>query len=408
MKMRESDFFNEDLTETERDLYDRQFRLDSWNQNIIKNARVLIVGVGGLGCETAKNLAMIGVGHLDLIDLDIIEHSNLNRQILFAGAKMGTPKATIAAKRLKDVNPHIKIKGYHTSLERLNPAVYAAADVIVGGLDSVNARLNLNAQCVRFKKPLIDGGVNGYHGHVYTIFPYENECFECNPPSTAESDEMAACTIVGVPRKRIHCVFKGIMKIRDKLDKDPDPKNMKHIKYVQKYANALVKKHDFFPLFNKSDVYKVIDQHDPGIITINAVIASLQSHEVLKILHWNKGNKGLGKPLSTYMIFNAMTMKYYYIEKKRNLKCPQCGDGVRREIVKISQKTPCIEIINYLKQKGYILDPDYDPMLTIMDFNNIKDVDLENSPKQNELRNLELLTAVGFKGGEIFITLQVL
>ena len=123
--MHEADFFNEELTATERDLYDRQFRLEGWDQKVITNSRVLIVGVGGLGCEIAKNLAMIGVGHLDLIDLDIIEHSNLNRQILFAGAKMGTPKATIAAKRLRDINPHIKIMGYHTSLERLDPAVYA-------------------------------------------------------------------------------------------------------------------------------------------------------------------------------------------------------------------------------------------------------------------------------------------
>lgn len=405
--MDEADFFNEILTATERDLYDRQFRLDSWDQQIIKNSRVLIVGVGGLGCETAKNLAMLGVGHLDLIDLDIIEHSNLNRQILFAGAKMGMPKATVAAKRLRDINPHITIKGYHTSLERLDPAIYAASDVIIGGLDSINARLNLNAQCIRFKKPVVDGGVNGYHGHMYTIYPYENACYECYPPSTAESDEMAACTVVGIPRKRIHCVFKGIMKFRDEFDKDPDGKNLEHIKYVQTYANALVKEHDFLPLFAKSDIYKVIDQHDPGIITINSVIASLQSHEAIKILHWKAGNNGLGQPLSTYMIFNAMTMRYYNIEKKRNPKCPQCGDAVRRVNVMISRKTPCVEIIDFIKQKGYIPDPDYDPMLTIMDFNKIKEVDLERSPKQNELRNLELLTAVGFKGGEIFVTLNL-
>ncbi|NVM56155.1 MAG: ThiF family adenylyltransferase, partial [Candidatus Helarchaeota archaeon] len=401
--MDNADFFSEEFTPTERDLYDRQLRLDGWDQKIIKNSRVLIVGVGGIGCEVAKNLVMIGVGHLDLIDLDIIEHSNLNRQILFAGAKMGTPKATVAAKRLRDINPHITIKGYHTSLERLDPAVYTAADVVIGGLDSINARLNLNAHCIRFKKPLIDGGVNGYHGHMYTIFPYENACIECNPPSTVESDEMAACTVVGVPRKRIHCVFKGIMEFRDEFDNEPEAKDVKHIEYVRKHANMLAKKHDFLPLFTQSDIYKVIDQHDPGIITINAVISSLQSHETLKILHWNAGNKGLGQPLSSYMIFNAMTMKYYYMEKKRNPKCPQCGDAVRRISVKISRKTPCIEIINYLKQKGYTLDPDFDPMLTIMDFNNIKEVNLERNPKQNELRNLELLTVVGFKGGEIFL-----
>ena len=79
---RESDFFAKGMSAKERDLYDRQFRLEGWSQKLIKNSRVLIVGVGGLGCEIAKNLAMLGVGHLDLVDLDIIEHSNFNRQIL--------------------------------------------------------------------------------------------------------------------------------------------------------------------------------------------------------------------------------------------------------------------------------------------------------------------------------------
>ena len=83
----ESDFFSKELTSLERDLYDRQFRLEGWDQKIIKNSRVLIAGVGGLGCEIAKNLAMLGIGHLDLVDLDIIEHSNLNRQILFIDAR---------------------------------------------------------------------------------------------------------------------------------------------------------------------------------------------------------------------------------------------------------------------------------------------------------------------------------
>ncbi|MHA1266700.1 MAG: HesA/MoeB/ThiF family protein [Candidatus Helarchaeota archaeon] len=405
--MNESNFFSSELTPDERELYDRQFRLKGWDQKIIKNSRVLIAGVGGLGCEIAKNLAMVGVGHLDLVDLDIIEHSNLNRQILFAGAKMRTSKAKVAAKRLRDINPHITIKGYHTSLERLDPSIYAQADVIIGGLDSVNGRMNLNAQCVRFKKPLVDGGVSGYHGHVYTIFPYDNACFECYPIPTGESDEMAACTVVGVPRKRVHCVFKGIMKFQEEFNVDPNPKNREHIRYIQKYANSLVEKHDFPPPFTEGEVYQLVDQHDPGIITINAVIASLQSHETIKILHWKAGNHNLGKPVSSYIVFNGMTMKFYHIEKKRNPNCLQCGDQVRRVDITMNSKTPCKEIITTLARMGYTPDPDLDPLLTILDFNNIVEVNLALTPKQNRLRNLELLTAAGFKEGEIFITLHL-
>ncbi|MFX0056695.1 MAG: ThiF family adenylyltransferase [Candidatus Hodarchaeota archaeon] len=402
-----SDFFAKELSVKERDLYDRQFRLEGWSQKLVKNSRILIAGVGGLGCEIAKNLAMLGLGHLDLVDLDITEHSNLNRQILFAGAKIGAPKAVVAAKKLTEINPNITIKGYHTSLERLDPAVYQAADVVIGGLDSMNARLNLNAQCIRFRKPLVDGGVSGYHGHVYTIFPYQNACYECNPLPVGESDEMAACTVVGIPRKRIHCVFKGDMAFREKFDRDPNPKDISEIRFIQKIANELVNNHNFLPEYTEDDIVKILDRHDPGIITINAVISALQSHEAVKILHWNKGHKGLGEPVKNYVIFNAMTMKLYHIEKPRNPDCSQCGKQVRRVVIKMRSQSPCINIIKTLEKNGFKLEPEFEPILTLLDFNDIKVIDLEKNPVDNGLRNYEFLTVAGFKGGEIYVTLRL-
>jgi len=402
-----SDFFSKDLSSEERDLYDRQFRLEGWSQKLVKNSRVLIAGIGGLGCEIAKNLAMLGVGHLDLVDLDIIEHSNLNRQILFSGAKMGSSKAIIAAKRLKDINPNIIIKGYHSTLERLDPEVYNSADVIVGGLDSMNARLNLNAQAIRFKKPLVDGGVAGYHGHIYTIFPYENACYECNPLPVGESDEMAACTVVGIPRKRIHCVFKGNMTYQEKFDRNPNPKNVKDVSFIQDIANDLAEKHNFLPLFSKADIVKVIDAHDPGIITINAVISAIQSHETIKIIHWLNGNEALGEPIKSYVVFNAMTLKFYPIEKTRRSNCFQCGDNVRRINVSIKKKDNCEQIIRSLENQGFEIDPDMEPTLTLMDFDDVRMIDPERSANKNKLRNLELITAVGFVGGEIFVNLNL-
>ncbi len=405
--VKESDFFAKGMSMEERDLYDRQFRLEGWSQKLVKNARVLIIGVGGLGCEIAKNLAMLGVGHLDLVDLDIIEHSNLNRQILFTDARLGEPKAIVAAKKLREINPNITVIGYHTSLERLDPSLYYNADVIIGGLDSMNARLNLNAQCIRFRKPLVDGGVSGYHGHIYTIFPYKNACYECNPLPVVENDEMAACTVVGIPRKRIHCVFKGDMAFKEKFEREPNPKNLNDIKFIQKTANELVNKYNFLPEYTQDDIVKLIDRHDPGIITINAVISALQSHEAVKIIHWEKGHKGLGKPESDYVIFNAMTMKFYHIEKKRNPECIQCGKGVRRVVIKMSKRSPCINIIKILKKNGFQLDPDLEPLMTLQDFNDIIILDLEKTVIENNLRNYEFLTIAGFKGGEIMVTLKL-
>jgi molybdopterin/thiamine biosynthesis adenylyltransferase len=403
---KDSDFFAKGLSEEERDLYDRQFRLEGWSQKLVKKSRVLIAGVGGLGCEIAKNLAMLGVGHIDLVDLDTIEHSNLNRQILFAGAKLGEPKAIVAARKLVEINPNIIVKGYHTSLERLDPALYYSADVVIGGLDSMNARLNLNAQCIRFRKPLVDGGVSGYYGHIYTIFPYRNACYECNPLPDLKSDEMAACTVVGVPRKRIHCVFKGDMAFKERFDRDPDPKSIENIRFIQKVANELVSKHNFLPEYTEDDIVKILDRHDPGIITINATISALQSHEAVKILHWKKGHKGLGEPITSYMIFNAVTMKLYHIEKKRNPECSQCGKNVRRVAIKMKNSSPCMNIIKTLEKNRFELESEFEPVLTLLDFNDIIVLDLEQSPIQNSLRNYEFLTVAGFKGGEIYVTLK--
>lgn len=403
----ESNFFSEELTEEERELYDRQFRLKGWSQEILKNSRVLIAGVGGLGCEIAKNLAMVGVGHLDLVDLDIIEHSNLNRQVLFIDAGMGEPKATAAAKKLRQINPNITIKGYASSLERLTPELYKKADVVIGGLDSMNARLNLNAHCVRFKKPLIDGGVSGYHGHVYTIFPYENACYECYPTPVAEMDDMAACTVVGIPRKRVHCVFKANMAFEEKFDKEPNPKDREDVSFLQKEANVLAEKHNFLPLFKKEEIVEILDQHDPGIITINSIIASYQSHETVKVLHWLAGKAGLGEPIRDYIVMNAMTMKNYSIKKNRNPECYQCGEDVNREVLKVDKGSKCQKIIELLKGKGYTVDPYMEPILTVMDFNTIREINLEKTIKENRIRDLELLTAAGFKEGEIFITLNI-
>jgi hypothetical protein len=189
---------------------------------------------------------------------------------------------------------------------------------------------------------------------------------------------------------------------------EADPKNLEHINFIQKEANALATRYDFAPLFSQAEIIQLIDIHDPGIITINAVISALQSHEVLKILHAIKGNKSLGEPIKSYKIFNAMTMRLYELEKNRNPQCRQCGDDVRRVAVKIRKNASCNEIINSLLEMGFVPDPDMEPILTIMDFDMVKEIDLNRKPHQNNLRDLELATAAGFKDGEIFITLHLI
>ena len=119
----ESNFFSDAFSAEERKRLDRQLRLPGWNQKALKESTVVIAGIGGLGTEVAKNLAMAGVGTLHLIDLDIIEYSNLNRQILFSDANEGEPKSKVAARTLKQINPYCRYIWHHSNLEDVDPEI---------------------------------------------------------------------------------------------------------------------------------------------------------------------------------------------------------------------------------------------------------------------------------------------
>lgn len=356
----ETNFFSEVLNEQERALYDRQFRLHNWNQKLIKRSKVLIVGVGGLGCEIAKNLAMLGV-NMFLLDMDTIEYTNLNRQILFSRASVGAPKALTAAKFIKKhINPHISVRGIHSSLEKVNPILYKKVDMVIAGLDSMNARLILNNICIQNQKILVDGGTRNYHGHIYSVFPGDNACLECYPVPVPDDDDMDACTVVGEPRKRNHCLLKGVLEFKERMNRDPNVKSLKEVKWLLKYANDLAMRYKWEE-FAIDEVIHLVDNHEPAIITINSVIAAIQSHEVVKILHWLKGkesSQNIGPPLKEYMIYNGMTGRFYTLEKRRNLDCAVCGDNVKRVKLKMTKNEPVFNILKKLHRNGFDVSQD--------------------------------------------------
>ena len=152
-------------------MYARQQLIDEWDQEIINNGCIIIIGVGALGCEIAKDFALMGIGKLILVDLDIIETSNLSRQMLFKPGDEGQPKAEVAAERLKEMNPYLDVDYYFEKLQRLPMSVYEEADIVVAALDNFNARLDLNKICLRMKKPMVEGGTVGFEGHVQIIIP---------------------------------------------------------------------------------------------------------------------------------------------------------------------------------------------------------------------------------------------
>ena len=110
---------SKELTIEEKEMTKRQKLIAGWDQNALKNACVFIAGVGALGCEIGKDLALCGVGKLILCDLDTIETSNLSRQMLFYKGDEGQPKAKVAAERLKKMNPYCEIEWYHKPIQDL-------------------------------------------------------------------------------------------------------------------------------------------------------------------------------------------------------------------------------------------------------------------------------------------------
>lgn len=152
-------------------MFARQQLIDGWDQEIMDEGCIMIVGVGALGCEIAKDFALMGIGKLVLVDLDTVETSNLSRQMLFKPGDEGRPKAEVAAERLKEMNPYLQVDFYFEKLQKLPMAVFEECDVIIAALDNFNARLDLNKICLRLKKPMVEGGTVGFEGHVQIVIP---------------------------------------------------------------------------------------------------------------------------------------------------------------------------------------------------------------------------------------------
>ncbi len=392
-----SNFFSTELSDEERRRLDRQLRLKGLNQILLKNSKVLIVGVGGLGTEVAKNLAAAGVGTIYLCDMDYIEHSNLNRQILFVDAKEGDYKAEAAAKFLKKINPFGKYIPLVRPLETISPRVFQDVDVVVSGLDGARARLNLNRRCLLYKKPLVDGGTREFNGHVYTSWPGKNACLECDPLRDPAREDLAACSLVGEPRKRVHCALKSLLAFQEHHGRLPRTDDHHEMQRVTDKANALLTK--YFPQdrpFSMDEMLQLIDFHEPSIITVNAVIASLQSQEILKLLHHVK-NKNLGTVCLEHVVYNGLTGKFYYIQRLPNPKCLACGPKAPPFLkVRIKQSRTIDELITLLRRHGHDISDDY--MITRLESPQTSILDPDMSMAQQNVQDGEIFLLTGISG----------
>jgi molybdopterin/thiamine biosynthesis adenylyltransferase len=164
-------------------------------QQVLKAARVLIVGAGGLGAPAALYLAAAGVGVIGVADADTVALSNLQRQVIYAVSDIGKLKVDAAANALRALNPHVQVDSHALALNAINvDQVIASYDLVLDGTDNFETRFAVNTACVRAKKPLISGALGRWTGQV-GVFE-GRPCYQCLVPDIPPDAE--TCQAVGV------------------------------------------------------------------------------------------------------------------------------------------------------------------------------------------------------------------
>ena len=171
-------------------------------QEKLTAAKVLMIGAGGLGSPVCYYLAAAGVGTIGIVDMDVIDLSNLQRQILHSTDGLGKPKVESAKERLIALNPNIKINPYNQKIEAHNVIeLIEQYDIVVNGVDNFTARFLLNDACVFAKKPLVEAGVLRWEGMIMTIVPDVGPCYRCvypEPPPTGAVPTAQEAGVIGV------------------------------------------------------------------------------------------------------------------------------------------------------------------------------------------------------------------
>ena len=193
--------------------YSRHFLLPEVGeegQAKLLDAKVLLIGAGGLGSPTAFYLAAAGVGTLGLVDHDVVDMSNLQRQILHTNDRIGMPKVESARETLQALNPDVHVVGYRERVSSENALrLFAEYDVIVDGCDNFPTRYLVNDACVMLKKPNVHGSIFQFEGQASVFYPGKGPCYRClfpEPPPPGAAPSCAEAGVLGVLPGLVGCV----------------------------------------------------------------------------------------------------------------------------------------------------------------------------------------------------------
>jgi len=305
---------------------------------LLENIKVLVIGAGGLGCELLKNLAMMGFRNIDVIDMDTIDLSNLNRQFLFRQSDVGKFKAQVAAECINRRIPGCKVKPHNCKIQDYDCDFYSGFHLVVCGLDSVVARRWINGMLISLLDwdedtgeldkstlvPLIDGGTEGFKGNARVIYPGVTACIDCTLDLFPPQVNFPLCTIAHTPRLPEHCVEYGRVLLWPKekpfgeetaIDGD-DPA---HISWIYERARERAEEYGIQGVTYRL-TQGVVKHIIPAVASTNAVIAAACTTEVFKVV------TSCAAPLANYMVFNDTEGIYTYVyEQEKNENCLACS-----------------------------------------------------------------------------------
>ena len=168
-------------------------------QKKLKDAKVLVIGAGGLGAPVLQYLAASGVGIIGVIDPDVVESSNLQRQVIHTDDRIGVPKVFSAAEAMKAQNPFIEVRPYHRAFDESSMDLVAEYDLVLDGTDNFDTRYLANRACVTHGKPLVAAAITQWEGQISTYKAHENgPCYQCVFPERPAEGMVPSCTEAGV------------------------------------------------------------------------------------------------------------------------------------------------------------------------------------------------------------------
>lgn len=248
----------------EENRYSRLELIPWWNQELLHNSTVMVVGAGAIGNELVKNLALLGVGKIVIVDMDKIEQTNLTRSILYRMKDVGKYKSQAAAEAAMEINPDVKAICLNQNIVTdVGLGVFRSMDIVLGGLDNREARLAINQSCYKVNKPWIDGAIEVLNGFARVFVP-PGPCYEC---TMTETDW----------------------------------------KLINKRKSCALLTHD-----------EMLEGKTPTTPTSSSIIAGIQVQEMLKILH---NDRNLPTLAGKGYVFNGLTHDSFVVEYQLKDDC---------------------------------------------------------------------------------------